>query len=65
MRKRALDALIDLCVLLDLRFSWRWVARLFLWAWDKQQKQGGVLLYDAWEQRWAGPLGKRCPPEDE
>ena len=45
-------ALIDICVLLDRRWRWPWVARLFLWAWVREQEHAGVLLYDAWEQRW-------------
>ena len=56
MRKRVLDAIIDLCILLDRRFSWRWIDRLFLWAWEQAQADVGddetVMLYDASARKW-------------
>lgn len=50
MRARALDCIIDLCALIDRRVRWRWVDRLFLWAWGKAQEP--VMLYDASTRKW-------------
>lgn len=48
MSDRALNAIIDVCVLLDNHVRWRWVDSLFLWAWAQQQAH--ITAADAaWE----------------
>lgn len=52
MKRRALDTLIDACILLDWYVRLRVVDRVFLWAWHKRQVDDGVLLYDAATRKW-------------